>query len=200
MKDRHKQKVHSLRDLRLMVGLTQDELGKLAGVAPMYISLIENNKRALTKTTAEKIASVISQLLRSDGSEIFISPEELRASHIASFYPDHIKTYVGRFLYLTAQAAEGLEHFYHEGELPVSEEELYIKMEIIDHLTSLLPERENKPAVDLASLEKIVNSNRDLIETNKELLLGRVENTPSGRGSGFQSEIEKTIYKPNKLE
>ncbi len=183
-----------------MIGLTQEELGKLAGVAPMYISLIENNKRMLTKKTAEKIASVISQLLRNDGSEVFISPEELRASHIASLYPDDIKTYIGRFLYLTAQAAEGLEHFYHEGELPVSEEELYIKMEVIDHLISLLPEREDKPAVDLANLEKLVNSSRDLIERNKELLLGRDDNKPYGRNGGFQSGVEKTIYKPDKLE
>lgn len=199
MKEKYKQKIYSLRDLRLMIGLTQDEMGKLAGVAPMYISLIENNKRSLTKKTAEKIAGVISQLLSSEEGEVLVSPEELRASHIASFYPDQTKAYIGRFLYLTAQAAEGLERFYDAGELLVSEEELYVRMVIVDHLTSLLPDRDDKPAVNFFNLERLVNNNRELIELNKELMMVRVDDKPSQRGSGFQSEIEKKISKSDKL-
>jgi hypothetical protein len=78
----------------------------------MYVSLIENNKRTLTRQTAEKRAFAVSKLLSTKEEEVNISTDPLRASHIASFYPEHIQSYIADLLYLNAQAAEGLEKLY----------------------------------------------------------------------------------------
>lgn len=183
-----------------MLGLTQEELAKLAGVVPMYISLIENNKRTLTRQTAEKIAFAIGRLLSTEIEEVAISTDELRAGHIASFYPEHIQSYVGNFLYLTAKSAEGLERFYEQREeLPIAEGELYIKMEIVTHLASMLPQRE-EPSINLASIEMLAKKNRELIEWNKERYLREVYSLDGTKGIWFQFEIERLLKRNRKNE
>lgn len=183
-----------------MLGLTQEELAKLAGVVPMYISLIENNKRTLTRQTAEKIAFAIGRLLSTEKEEVTISTDELRAGHIASFYPEHIQSYVGNFLYLTAKSAEGLERFYEQREeLPIAEEELYIKMEIVTHLASMLPQRE-EPSINLSSIEMLAKKNHELVERNKERYLREVYSSDGTKGIGFQFEIERSLKRNRENE
>jgi transcriptional regulator with XRE-family HTH domain len=189
-------KMYSLRDVRLMLRLTQEELAKLAGLAPMYISLIENNKRAFTKQTAEKIANVAGILLSTENDKVTISSDELRASHIASFYPEHIQSYVGNLIYFTAKSAEGLDRFYEQGELPIAEEELYIKMEIVTHLASMLPQSE-EASIKLNNLKMIANKNDELIAVNKEKYLNRTTRSDGTEGIRFQLEAERSL-KPNK--
>ncbi len=192
MKRHNFYRMYNLRDLRLMLGLTQEELAKLAGVAPMYISLIENNKRALTKQTAEKVAFVVGKLLSTEKDEVTISPDELRASHIASFYPEHIQSYVGSLIYLTAKSAEGLDKFYEQGELPVAEQELYVKMEIVKNLASMLPESE-EASIKLESIEMIAKQKSELIEENKEKFLKIILKSDGTEGIRFQLETEKSL-------
>ncbi len=184
--------IYNLRDIRLMVGLTQEELAKLSGVAPMYISLIENNKRALTKQTAEKIAFAVGKLLSTEKDEVTISPDELKASHIASFYPEHIQSYVGNLIYLTTKSAEGLDRFYEQEELPIAEEELYIKMEIVTNLASMLPQSE-EAYIKLDNIEKVAKENSELVDKNKEKYLKTIKMPDGTKGIGIQLETEKLL-------
>ena len=200
MTEKHEAQIYSLRDIRLMIGLTQEELARMTGVAAMYISLIENNKRTLTQQTAEKIALALSRLLSSKNNEVSLSPEELRASHLASFYPENIQPYVGNLLYLTTQAAEGLEAFYNQRELPVAEEELKTRMEIVTQLISLLPQKSEIKKTGLSALERIVKDNRDQIEQNKEHLLRTMFAEDGSKGKGFQVQLEKSLRKPREQE
>lgn len=198
MKERQRFKIYNLRDIRLLIGLTQEELAHLTGVAPMYISLIENNRRTLTKQTAEKIAFAIGKLLSTEKEEVNISSDELRASHIASFYPEHIQSYVGNFLYLTAKSAEGLERFYEQREeLPMAEEELYVKIEIVNHLASMLPQSEES-VINLDSIESLAKKHSELIEKNKERYLKEVIKSDGTKGNAFQLEIERSLKQGRK--
>lgn len=198
MKERQRFKIYNLRDIRLLIGLTQEELAHLTGVAPMYISLIENNRRTLTKQTAEKIAFAIGKLLSTEKEEVNISSDELRASHIASFYPEHIQSYVGNFLYLTAKSAEGLERFYEQREeLPMAEEELYVKIEIVNHLASMLPQSEES-VINLDSIESLAKKHSELIEKNKERYLKEIIKSDGTKGNAFQLEIERSLKQGRK--
>jgi len=199
MTEMHEFQIYSLRDIRLMFGLTQEELARMTGVAPMYISLIENNKRTFTQQTAEKIAIALSRILSTDNNEVTLSPEELRASHLASFYPDNIQHYVGNLLYLTTQAVEGLETFYHQRELPVAEDELRTRMEIVNQLITLLPQKNEAKKTRLEALKRMIKENRDLIEQNKERLLQDMFAEDGSKGKGFQIQLEKSLRKPDDL-
>ena len=198
MEGRQEFKIFSLRDIRLMLGLTQEELAKLSGVAPMYVSLIENNKRNLTRQTAEKIALVVSKLLSVEEGEVKISADQLRASHVASFYPQHLQSYVGNLLYLTTQATEGIERFYQQQELPVAEQELYIKMEIVKHLADMLPKSE-EPHINLDAMEALVKEKREVLEYNKEKYIKIITESDGikgvGKQLGFEDPFKQSKYK-----
>ncbi len=197
---RDRDKVYNLKDIRAMFGLKQSDVAKLAGLATMYISLMENNKRSLTEKTADRIAKGINYILSGESGEITISPEDLRANHIASFYPDHIKFYIRDLIYVTTLAAKSLEYFYNMEELTVDEEEMRRKMEIINNLKELLPQTEDKETIRLEVVEDIVKGNKDSIDRNKEKLLSSFEDKDDSKGKGFQLGIERSIKKPDFLK
>ena len=192
-----KDKVYNLRDIRKMLNLKQSDAAKMAGLATMYVSLMENNKRNLTQQTADKIADGINFILSGESGEIKISSEELRANHMASFYPDHIKYYIKDLIYVTTLAAKSLEYFYNMEELTLDEEEMKKKMEIIDNLKELLPQTEDIEPIRLEVVEDIAKKNKDLLERNKEKLLSSFEDKDNNKGKGYQLGIERSIKKPD---
>lgn len=200
MSEAEKDKVYNLRDIRAMFGLKQSEVAKLCGLATMYISLIENNKRTLTQQTADKIADSINFILGGESGDKKISSEELRANHLASFYPDHIKHYIRDLIHVTTLAAKSLEYFYDMEDVQLDEAEMKKKMEIMDNLKRLLPKVEDSEPVRLGDVEVMLKSNREITESNKEALLRSIEGKGDKKGQGFQLGIERTISKPDFLK
>jgi len=195
-----KDKVYNLRDIRKMLNLKQSDVAKMAGLATMYVSLMENNKRNLTQQTADKIADGINYILSGESGEVKISSEELRANHIASFYPDHIKYYIKDLIYVTTLAAKSLEYFYNMEELTLGEEEMKKKMDIINNLKELLPQTEDIETIRLEVVEDIASKNKTLVEKNKEKLLSSYDDKDDNKGKAYQLGIEKSIKKPDFLK
>lgn len=74
-------KVLNLKELRTLLGLSQEELALAAGVTTGYIAHIENYKRALTPESANKIAQALSNMLntaKDDGDLIKVSDEKVK--------------------------------------------------------------------------------------------------------------------------
>ena len=183
-----------------MLNLKQSDVAKMAGLATMYVSLMENNKRNLTQQTADKIADGINYILSGESGEVKISSEELRANHIASFYPDHIKYYIKDLIYVTTLAAKSLEYFYNMEELTLGEEEMKKKMDIINNLKELLPQTEDIETIRLEVVEDIASKNKTLVEKNKERLLSSYDDKDDNKGKAYQLGIEKSIKKPDFLK
>ncbi len=200
---RDRDKVYNLKDIRALFGLKQSDVAKLAGLATMYISLMENNKRSLTQPTADKIADSINFILSGESGDMKISSEELRANHIASFYPDHIKYYIRDLIHVTTLAAKSLEYFYNMEDVKLDEAEMQKIMEIMeimDNMKELLPRMEDTEFIRLEDVEYIIKRNREITERNKEALLMSVEGKDGKKGQGLQLGIERTINKPEFLK
>ncbi len=161
---------------------------------------MENNKRSLTQQTADKVADSINFILSGESGDMKISSEELRANHIASFYPDHIKYYIRDLIHVTTLAAKSLEYFYNMEDVKLDEVEMKKIMGIMDDLKELLPRMEDAEFIRLEDAEDILKKNRELTERNKEALLMSFEGKDGKTGQSLQLGIERSINKSDFLK
>lgn len=93
-------KASNIKDIRQLLGFTQEEFAYLVKISSVYLSQLETGNRPINQQTSEKIANGLSWLsteLYYDESDqgkapVFrtyfpIDAMTIRANHIASFYP-----------------------------------------------------------------------------------------------------------------
>jgi len=89
----------NIKELRKVAGIKQGELAKMTGLTQAYLSEVEYGKKILTLKSAKKIASVFNRLIKEAGKlEYQIDEASLWAGHIASFYPEKIRTRLAELL------------------------------------------------------------------------------------------------------
>ena len=80
--------VKNIRDIRKDYDLTQARLAELSGLTQVYLSTIENGKMPMTKEASTKLYQ---GFLKAGVDLVCKSKEELRATHMASFYKTDLR-------------------------------------------------------------------------------------------------------------
>lgn len=83
--------IANIKDIRESIGMQQRDLAHLAGITAVYLSEIENGRKAFTIEAAKNIAVALNKIFNSGEDDSPFSPEVLRANHIASFYPEEVQ-------------------------------------------------------------------------------------------------------------
>ena len=113
----------NLKEIRKNFNLTQLKLSEKAGITQVYISTFENGKMPMTEEAAKRIYKGFIESINNDFD--YISAEDLRAAHTASFYKKDVREFVYTLLYeiYIRQSILGYidenERIPHEEELPI---------------------------------------------------------------------------------
>jgi len=125
----------NLKQIRNIYSLTQLKLSEKAGITQVYISTFENGKMPMTEEAAKRIYK---GFIESINDFDYISAEDLRAAHTASFYKKDVREFVYDLLY-----------------------EIYIREAILSFIddNDRLPHEEEVPAIVEYKSEKEVLKN-----------------------------------------
>ncbi len=106
--------IANIKEIRESIGIQQRDLAQLAGITAVYLSEIENGRKAFTIEAAKKLASALNKLFNSGEEDSPFSPEGLRAGHIASFYPEEVQETIKTLLIDIEEKQKELDYaMYH---------------------------------------------------------------------------------------
>ncbi len=111
--------VRNIRDIRKEYDLTQAKLAELSGLTQVYLSTIENGKMPMTK---EASAKLYKGFIKANVDLGYKSKEELRATHMASFYKTDLRSIVYSVLLKIYEGEAILDFITEHNSLPSEEE------------------------------------------------------------------------------
>ncbi len=111
--------VRNIRDIRKEYDLTQAKLAELAGLTQVYLSTIESGKMPLTKEAAAKIYK---GFIKANVDLGYKSKEELRATHMASFYKEEFRQLISSVLLKIYEGKAIVDYISENNSLPTEEQ------------------------------------------------------------------------------